>query len=519
MKEERRLLMLIDPPALIAFACLLVVVFVSQTWPFWQSGRLLPGIHADGAFHYYSELARLDPTLFPRDLAITSNRQLGYYEHFYQLANGFARLSGLGLMRANHLLCWLGNALYLLGVVVLLRRFGLSPTWCFVGGLMVAQVYVLIAMWSGLVHSIAIPREFWLWPLPWFILWFVSSERHGSQLLLFYGVLAGVYALNYPLWATLFGMAFGLADIWRIAQARAYSDLLWLGGSAVLAMALVAAPALTILRVTGREESSVLDYNAISRSVYLTKGFRRLILFTLLGIGALFLLRKGGSWPPSTARLAALMIGPFLICCVYEPIQRFLPSLSFLYLGRLSLVVYFVASVLVILALSHDFPGWPLGAKAAAILGLTLLCLEPQRVLNKETRPANLPSNRDFITFAEKVKAQTPVDTLGLLPPETGSHYFRVFAERGLWIDPKDSGILSRTKAIYQIAQDRLARQRKFYQESTSPSERAGLLADFAREGIDFIATRVGSPIAPSVTWPVTWESNGWEFRARPKNP
>ncbi|HAM71035.1 MAG TPA: hypothetical protein DCM86_05270, partial [Verrucomicrobiales bacterium] len=241
------------------FLIVLALAFISQTWPYWRSGRLLPGTHADGAFHYYSELARLSPSLFPNDLAVTSNRNLGYYEHFYRGLGWIARATGLGLLNTNMLVCWLGNALYLLGVMRVLDRLGLPPLWCAVGTLLAAQVYVLLAMWSGVVHSVAIPREFWLWPLPWFLAWFLGGARSGPELLLFYGALGLTYAMTYPLWAALFGLAFGLGDLWRLAQAPSAAGFLWLGLAGGVCLLLVALPSLTMLHVVSRDGSAISE--------------------------------------------------------------------------------------------------------------------------------------------------------------------------------------------------------------------------------------------------------------------
>ena len=499
-----------------AFALALLVIFLSQTWPYWAAGRLLPGTHADGAFHYYSELARLSPALFPNDPAINSNRDLGYYEHFYGTIAALARRTGIGLMPLNLILCWLGNGLYLLGVLVALRRLGLPPAWCGIGVVLAAQVYILIGMWSGVVHSLVIPREFWLWPLPWFLAWFLGGGPQGAGLIAFYAALGLVYAWSYPLWAALFGLAFGLADLSRILRSGSLSELWWLAAGAAACIVFVALPSIGILKVAGKEGSAVMDYNQITRSVYLTKGFRRLALFLALGVIAVIGLKRGGALTPSAERVAAVMIGSFAVCCLYEPLQRLVPSLSLLYLGRLSLVVFLASMLLVTLALSRELPRWSLAGRIGCGLAIAVFCLEPQRALRKESRPGNLPANPDFVAFAETVKARTTEPALGVFPPETGSHYFRVFSERGLWIDPKDLGILSRTKSSYAAAQERLAKLREFYAKETSPSSREGLLLAMASQGVTFVVTRRADPWTGALSWKVAWEEGGWQLREAP---
>ncbi|HAM72899.1 MAG TPA: hypothetical protein DCM86_14760 [Verrucomicrobiales bacterium] len=173
---------------------------------------------------------------------------------------------------------------------------------------------------------------------------------------------------------------------------------------------------------------------------------------------------------------------------------------------------------LVTTALAGGWPHWGPGARITACVGMAALCLAPQPSLRKEARDTNLPASPEFVAFAEGVRERTPVESLGVMPPEVGSHYFRVFAERGLWIDPKDLGILSRERATYDLAQKRLTRLRAFYAPEATPADRSQLLEQMAAEGVGFVVTRATTPWGSSLPWPVTWESGGWRLHLR-RNP
>src|SRR5439155_5687488 len=180
------------------FFCLVAfAVFLEQTWPYWHQGELLAGIHADGPFHFYNEAARLSPEYFPKDLAVQSNRDLGFYEYFYGSLNWLVNLTGASLLKTNLAVCWVGNFLYLGGVMVLLWRLKLSAWTCALGTLLAAQPFVLTGgMSSGVIHSLAIPREVWLWPMPWLVGWFIFGKRAKARLLIFYGLLGAVYGFT-----------------------------------------------------------------------------------------------------------------------------------------------------------------------------------------------------------------------------------------------------------------------------------------------------------------------------------
>jgi len=182
---------------LLGFGLVSITVFFAQTWPYWRQGELLPGIHADGPFHYYCELARISPDHFSRDLAVQSNQELGFYEYFYRSLKWLVQLTGAPLLKTNLAVCWVANVFYLGGVMVLLWRLKLSAWGCAWGTLLAAQPFVLTGgMSSGVIHSLAIPREVWLWPMPWLVCWFIFGKRAKARLLVFYGVLGIVYEIG-----------------------------------------------------------------------------------------------------------------------------------------------------------------------------------------------------------------------------------------------------------------------------------------------------------------------------------
>jgi len=501
---------------LLGFGLVAAAVFLEQTWPYWKQGELLAGIHADGPFHYYNETARLHPESFPKDLAVQSNRALGFYEYFYGSLAWLVNLTGASLLKTNLAVCWVGNFLYLGGVMVLLWRLKLPAWTCGLGTLLAAQPFVLTGgMSSGVIHSLAIPREVWLWPMPWLLGWFIFARREKARLLVFYGVLGAVYGFTYPLWAALFGLAFGLADAARILRQKKIPELVWLAGAALLCVALVSAPSLATFRVMGGEESAVLDYNQITRSVYLSKGFRRLLLFSAAGLGALWFCRRGKLTEDGPlSRLGWLLTASLVVCSVYEPFQRLWPTLSLLYPGRLSLVAY-LASIVALIACLHAsvrrFPPW---GKITVIVSVLFLCLDPVRSLRKEMLGRPLPAQTDFVQFCRQVKARTRPEALALVEPTVGSHYFRVYSERGLWINPKDTGVLSRSRSTYAIAQDRLRALKVFYETTTPVTERETLLQKLRKEGVDHVITRADEDWPQSLSWPVVEVVGRWQLRA-----
>ena len=497
-----------------------LLVFVGQSWPYWRSGLWLAGTHADGPFHFYCQLSRIAPDLFSRDLAVQSNQSLGYYETTYRAVGWLALQTGWPLIAANLVVCWLGNLLYLAGVMALLRRLQLSPFWGAVGTLLVAQPFVLISMSSGVVHSLAIPREFWLWPLPWLVLWFAEGRRDGWRLTSFYAVLGAVYGLTYPLWAALFGMAFGLADGWRLWREQRRSEFGWLVAGGVACVVLVAAPALGLAQTAAGAESAVLDYNQISRSVYFSKGFRRLVLFSALGLIA-FRALDGPTGASSEAlrRLRALLLASLGVCLAYEPFQRFFPTLSLLYLGRLSLVAFLISMVAVAWWLGQHGRTWQPWIRGLAAMGVAFLLFDSDRRLFREWRAPSVPAQEDFVQLCQVARNKLSVDGLGIVPPDPGSQYFRVYAERGLWIHRKDGGVLSRTRALYREAGERLKVLDAFYEADTSPVRREELLAQMQSQGVTHVVTKADAAWAESLSWPVLDQQGLWQLRAPTKTP
>jgi hypothetical protein len=396
----------------------------------------------------------------------------------------------------------------------------LAPVGCALGTLLAAQPFVLISMSSGVVHSLTIPREFWLWPLPWFVMWFVLGRRDGWRLLPFYAVLGATYSLTYPLWAALFGVAFGLADAWRLLREKRYAGFAWLAGGGLLCAVVVAVPALSIARTMAGGESAVLEYNQITRSVYFTKGFRRLLIFAALGGGALWALGKctGGLSEPGQ-RLRALLGASLGVCLIYEPFQRLMPTLSLLYLGRLSLVAYLVAMLAIAIWLHHRWGAWPWRGRALAVLGVVILLLDPVKHAFRNWHDQSPPMQMDFVTLCRKAKQEVPMDGLCIVPPDTGCHYFRVYAERGLWINPKDTGVLSRTRALFNEAKQRLQTLETFYATDTPLMRREEILNQLRTNGVTHVVTKADAAWAASLSWPVVQSQGVWQLRAATPTP
>lgn len=496
------------------------LVWAQQSIPCWRGGQWLAGSHADGPFHFYCELSRLNQDYFKNDLAVQSNQALGAYETTYRGVGKLAQLTGWSLLETNLVLCWVGNFLYLAGVFALLTRLSLSPAWCALGTMLVAQPYIMLSMSSGVVHSLVIPREFWLWPLPWFIMWFAMGRREGWRLIIFYAALGGTYSLTYPLWAALFGVGFGLADSWRLWRGSRRVDFAWLAAGGVVCAALVIAPALGLAQMAAGGESAVMDYNQIVQSVYLGKGFRRLLIFAALGWIAFHYLgkcRRGQL--ESTQRLHALLGASLVVCLVYEPPQRLIPTLSLLYIGRLSLITYLISMVAVTIWLHEMWTTWQPRGRTLAIVGLLILMIDPVKHVFRDWRDQSPPVQLDFVRLCRSAKKEIPIGGLSIVPLDRGCHYFRVYAERGLWISPKDNGVLSRTRVLYREAKDRLQTLEAFYAADTTHAAREALLNQMHTNGVTHVVTTSDVAWPKALSWPVIQQQGVWQLRAPIQTP
>ena len=156
-------------PSLLLILFVAGAVFATRTAPWWRGGELLAGDHADGPFHFAGELVRPTAGTFPTDPMVQANSSLGAYEQFYASVICFGKFTGWSLLTTILAMCWMANLLYLVGVFVLLRKLQVAPWAGARGTWLAAQPFVFIGMASGVTHSLAIPREVWLWPLPWWI--------------------------------------------------------------------------------------------------------------------------------------------------------------------------------------------------------------------------------------------------------------------------------------------------------------------------------------------------------------
>jgi len=507
---------------LVLFAVVILLVFVEQSAPYCHSGLWLAGIHADGPFYFSCEALRLDPASFPDDLAVQSNQNLGAYEYLFAFIVAFTKTTGLSLLNANLVLCWLGNFLYLAGVMFLLRRIGARPVWAAIGTFLIAQPFVLIGMSSGVIHSLTIPREVSQWPLPWLVAWFLFGRRERYHLLLFYGAIGAVFSCTYPLWAVLLGLGFGLADAVRFWGEKDGRGILWLGAAGLLCMALVAIPSLATYHAMATGGGAILDYNQITRSVYLSKGFRRLLLFVAAGWGSFWILpRARGELNEPLRRLQMLLLVSLGVCLICELPQRLFPVLSLLYLGRLSLVAYLVSMMAVVLALDASFRKFPVWGKTLAVAAIFGICLFP--VLNLFEKAGDdpsdsIPAQKDFFVFCQQVRQKIPADTLTIIPPLTGAHYFRVYAERSLWISNKDIGVLSRSRSLYDEGTRRLKITEEFYDDETSPARRETLLQTLKAAGVNYAVVNTDEKWIGTLSWPIVCQNGKWQLRSTSMN-
>jgi hypothetical protein len=478
---------------LIAFLLVLVVVFLQKTAGSWTEAGLLPGGHIDGPFHFYCEYVRLDPAAYPGDLAVQSNRNVGAYEYFYAAMAGLARLSGLDLVDANMIVNWAGNMAYLAGVFVLLIRLGAGLPAAMLGTFWAAQRYVLVLMNAGVLHSLAIPREVALAPLPWLILVFITAPRSAWFYGLFFAGLGLIYTWTYPLWALIFGLMFGLASLWEIVRARAWGHLAGLATGSAVCLGLVALTALETYQAVGGESSAFLEYNQSQRWVYWQKGFRRLLMFTLPALAvAWWWHRKAGEFSDAMKRLCILIAACVVVCLVYDPLERAVSQLSILYLGRLSLPAVLLSIALIVLWFQLHWRERPFWVRTLTVAAACYALTYP---LSKEipswSKPHSVQMNPEFVRICRMIASDEATrDALFVVEPERGTYYFRVYARRSLWIHPKDRGILSRTYSLYQEGISRNETLETFFNLEAPVQARHAALARMRSEGVEYILAR-----------------------------
>jgi|GEM_PF-5919877 len=497
--------------AVAAFLLVMGLVFAQKTAGSWTAEGLLPGGHIDGPFHFYCEYVRLDTGAFPEDLAVQSNRNLGAYDYFYSAMAGLARVTGWDLVDANMVVNWLGNAAYLAGVFVLMLRLGAGLPGAVLGTFWAAQRYVLVLMNGGVAHSLAIPREVMLAPLPWLILLFAVAPRSSGFYGLFFSGLGLVYAWAYPLWALVFGLMFGLAALWEIVRGRCWAHLAGLAGGSAACIGLVALTALGTYEAVTGEASAVFDYQAGHRWVYWQKAFRRLLMFALPALAACWWWKKkAGGLSGEIERLAVLLACCLGVCLVYDPLERIIPPANLLHLGRLSVPAVLISIVLVVLWFRHHWNARPLWVKGAAAAAALYAVTYP---LSKEipawSKPPPVQLDAGFVSFCQKVAADPGTrDALFIVEPQRGTNYFRVYARRSLWIHPKDEGILSRTRELYAEGQSRNAVLHAFFAPETGKVERAAAQQRMLAEGVAYVAAR--KSVFPGGAVEPEWSHGEW---------
>ena len=348
--------------AAVLFTAVVTLLFAARTWPYWIDGQLLAASHADEPFHFTSEMVRLSPDHFAKDLTAEPGKNLGEpYDSFYRTMVGLVRATGLSLMQVNMLVCWLGNILYLGGLIVLLRKLGL-PWWLAAFGTLLAAQRFALMVQTPITHGLAIPREFWLWPLPWLLAWFTFGSREKGWLVLFYATIGLLYTATYPLWAVVFGLAFGCVDLWRIIEKKNWNALFWFsGGTAICLGAVALYNTGNFGHLGGGEDSALLERTRHTVALYFTKGFRRFLLFAVVGIWAYWELKKRIAWNENLTLLKRIWIVAALICLFYQPLEGPFRILSMLYLGRLSIFVFVISMLALGLCLHHCFRGFPVG--------------------------------------------------------------------------------------------------------------------------------------------------------------
>jgi hypothetical protein len=500
--DRRQLLLLFLLVAAFTFAC--------RTAFFWHDGALLAGLHADEPFHYAAELVRLSPDHYPGDLSVQATRKLGEpYESFYGAVVWLVKRTDLSLMQVTFLICWTANVVYLAGLMLLLHRLGLSPWLCALGTVLASQRFALLTGQTLVTHGLAIPREVWQALLPWFLLWFVFGTRHGWRLVLFYGALGLVFTGTYPLWAVCLGVSFGLVDLWNIILRKDWRGLGWLCLGAFVCLAAVAAVYVGQYSRLSSEETALLERTLHSRAIYTTKGFRRFVLFSTLGLWAFWELGKGfRSNNPAGRRLWQVWVVTTVVAWIYQPLETPFRTLSMIYLGRVSLLNFIVSMVAVTVCLQHRFAAFHFWKKWFLIAGAVALCVFPLRSAYHSR------FDRSLMEFCRLVKARTPVEALFLVPPVEDVQNFRVYAERGMWFAPYDKTTLWISKPLYQLRSERDTILKTFYAPPASDAERAAILKRVRDEGVDYVVTRMDASWSDTISTNVVLRHGPWELRA-----
>jgi hypothetical protein len=507
------------------FLLVLGVVFAQQTCVYWHRGSLLAGAQGDAPTHHFLELIQINPCISANDLIVKTVKELGYYENTYRMICWMVRETGLSLLSVNLLLCWAANGLYLLGVFVLLRWMGLSAWICALGTLLAGQYYALLGgIASAMAHTLVIPRDQWVWPLPWLLWWFVARKREKFELVLFYGAMGAVWTMTYPLWAVLCGLVFGLVDVWSSLRSGRYFRLWWLLVAAVVCGAFLFAPSVKMLHLSiFRNQSSVMasQQNVAlfaptpKHSIFWDKSFRRLLIFAIAGVVSFRFLRCDMRGRTETRKLLwQLLVVAMLVCAVHEPLQRLAPVATLLFLGRASLLVYLAVVLAVVLCLEQRFRDFSKWGKTLAVIVLVYWCVYPVQKLCELRRMDRLSVRTDYIEFARMVREKTKAEALLVVPPARDGRFFRVYAERGLWADPDD--FICSTEELVAFKRGRVNKLERLYNSSTSSADRERVLGELRAEGVSYVVTQSASPWTASLSWPVLFQHGEWQLRGLP---
>jgi len=494
------------------FFVVLAFMFMARTAFFWHSGQLLGGTHADEPFHYAAGLVRLSPDHFPGDLSVQASRKLGEpYESFYSAVAWLAKQTGLSMMHISFIVCWVANAVHLGGLILLLHRLGLSPLLCAAGTVLASQRFALMTSQTLITHGLAIPREVWQSLLPWFLLWFVFGKREGWRLVLFYGVLGLVFTATYPLWAVSLGVGFGLVDLWNIVQRRDWRGLAWLVAGALVCLAAIVGVYFGQLTRLSGEETALLERTIHERAIYWTKGFRRFLLFSSLGLWAFWELGKSfRSEHPVGRRFWQLWVVTAVVAWIYQPLEAPFRTLSVLYLGRVAFLNFIVSMVVATICLQQRFTSFRVWKKALVTAGCVSI------VVFSLITAGRGGFDRSLVEFCQLLKSSTPVRALFVVPPVEDIQNFRVYAERGMWIAPYDKTTLWISRPLYQLCAERTAMLKSFYASATSATERSEMLKQFKRDGVDYVVTRNDAAWADTVSTNVLLRHASWQLRPIP---
>ena len=197
-----------------------------------------------------------------------------------------------------------------------------------------------------------------------------------------------------------------------------------------------------------------------------------------------------------------------LVCLIYQPLEGPFRVLSMLYLGRLSIFVFVISMIGLTLCLHICFRWFPVWKKSLVVVALAAYFVFPLLSLNRD-RP-----DPQFVRLCWWMKAHTNPGALAVVPPIDRGHFFRVYAERGMWITPYDKAVLWHSRETYSLQRERVVALKTFYDSNTAPLVREEILGQMRQDGVDYLLTRTDDTWAENISCPLVYSEGRWQVRS-----